>query len=67
VQYPANVMFVSTMNPSPCGYFNDPEHPCTCSIMEVKRYQGKISGPLLDRIDLILEIPREKIENILDA
>lgn len=66
VQYPANFMFVATMNPSPCGYYNDPEIPCKCSYNEIKRYQAKISGPLLDRIDMILEIPREKIENILD-
>lgn len=66
VQYPANFMFVATMNPSPCGYYNDPEIPCKCSYNEIRRYQGKISGPLLDRIDMILEIPREKIENILD-
>ena len=66
VQYPANFMFVATMNPSPCGYYNDPEIPCKCSYNEIKRYQGKISWPLLDRIDMILEIPREKIENILD-
>lgn len=66
VQYPANFMFVATMNPSPCGYYNDPEIPCKCSYNEIKRYQNKISWPLLDRIDMILEIPREKIENILD-
>lgn len=66
VQYPANFMFVATMNPSPCGYYNDPEIPCKCSYNEIKRYQSKVSGPLLDRIDMILEIPREKIENILD-
>ena len=66
VQYPANFMFVATMNPSPCGYYNDPEIPCKCSYNEIKRYQGKVSWPLLDRIDMILEIPREKIENILD-
>ena len=66
VQYPANFMFVATMNPSPCGYYNDPEVPCSCSYNEIKRYQGKVSGPLLDRIDMILEIPREKIDKILD-
>lgn len=66
VQYPANFMFVATMNPSPCGYYNDPEHPCTCSLNEIKRYQGKVSWPLLDRIDMILEIPRENIDKILD-
>lgn len=43
VEYPANFMFVATMNPSPCGYYNDPEIPCTCSYNDVKRYQNKIS------------------------
>lgn len=59
-------MFVATMNPSPCGYYNDPEIPCKSSYHEVKRYQAKVSGPLLDRIDMLLEIPREKIDKILD-
>lgn len=67
VQYPANFMFVATMNPSPCGYYNDPEVPCKCSYNDIKRYQAKVSWPLLDRIDMILEIPREKIDKILDA
>lgn len=67
IQYPANFMFVATMNPSPCGYYNDPEVPCKCSYNEIKRYQAKVSGPLLDRIDMILEIPREKIDKILDV
>lgn len=67
VQYPANFMFVSTMNPSPDGYYKDPEIECTNSLAEIKRYQSKISGPLMDRIDMILEIPREKVEKILDT
>lgn len=43
VQYPANVMFIATMNPSPCGYYKDPEIECTSSLLEIKRYQSKIS------------------------
>lgn len=67
VEYPANVMFVATMNPSPCGYYKDPEIDCKSSLSEIKRYQSKISGPLMDRIDMILEIPREKIDTLLDT
>jgi magnesium chelatase family protein len=66
VHYPANVMFIATMNPSPCGYYKDPEIDCKSSLAEIKRYQSKISGPLMDRIDMILEIPREKINTLLD-
>lgn len=65
VQYPANVMFIASMNPCKCGYYKDPEKACTCSLSDIKRYQSRISGPLLDRIDMILEIPREKIDTLL--
>lgn len=65
VQYPANVMFIASMNPCKCGYYKDPEKPCSCSLMDIKRYQSRISGPLLDRIDMILEIPREKVDTLL--
>lgn len=65
IQYPANFMFVAAMNPCKCGYYKDPEKACTCSLLDIRRYQSKISWPLLDRIDMILEIPREDIEKIL--
>jgi len=66
IQYPANFMFVWSMNPCKCGYYKDPEKNCTCNINDIKKYQSKISWPLLDRIDMIMEIPRENIEKILD-
>lgn len=65
VQYPANVMFIAAMNPCKCGYYKDREKTCSCSLNDIKRYQSKISGPLLDRIDMILEIPREKVDSLL--
>ena len=64
VEYPAGVMFVASMNPCPCGYYNHPTKACTCNPGQVQRYLNKISGPLLDRIDLQIEItpvPFEKI------
>ena len=66
VSYPANFMFVASMNPCKCWYYKDPEKPCTCNLNEIKKYQSKISWPLMDRIDMILDIPREKIDNLLD-
>lgn len=55
--YPARFMLVAAMNPCPCGYLGDPLHPCTCTSRQVAQYRARISGPLMDRIDLHIEVP----------
>jgi len=57
VEFPAQIMLVAAMNPCPCGYLGDPRHHCVCSPTQVARYRGRLSGPLLDRIDLHVEVP----------
>ena len=56
VDYPANFTLIASMNPCPCGYYNHPDKECACSSASVQRYMGRISGPLMDRIDLHVEI-----------
>lgn len=58
VVYPADFMLVATMNPCPCGYYGDPVHECTCSSVQILTYQKRLSGPLLDRIDLRVNVSR---------
>jgi magnesium chelatase family protein len=57
-EYPARFQLVAAMNPCPCGYLGDPSGRCRCTVEQVSRYRGKLSGPLLDRIDLHVEVPR---------
>lgn len=62
--FPANFQLVAAMNPCPCGYFGDPVKPCTCAPSTVTKYQKRISGPLLDRIDIHVEVPRVEYEKL---
>lgn len=55
--YPANVLLVASMNPCKCGYFGDPNHECTCTPVQIQKYMGRISGPLMDRIDIHIDVP----------
>ena len=64
--FPANFMLVSAMNPCPCGWFGDPVKPCTCAPSTVTKYQKRISGPLLDRIDIHIEVPRVDYQKLSD-
>ncbi|MEX1248139.1 MAG: YifB family Mg chelatase-like AAA ATPase [Anaerolineales bacterium] len=64
--FPANFQLVGAMNPCPCGYYGDPIKPCTCSSTTITRYQKRLSGPLLDRIDIHVEVPRVNYEKLSD-
>lgn len=65
IKYPAKFILIGTMNPCPCGYLGHPDIACTCSDYQIQRYRAGISGPLLDRIDLTLEIPCLKTEELI--
>lgn len=64
LEFPANFMLASAMNPCPCGYFTDPSKECTCAPPQIQRYMAKISGPLLDRIDIHIEVPAVKYKEL---
>ena len=66
MSFPANFMLVGAMNPCPCGWFGDSQHDCSCSMATVTRYQKRLSGPLLDRIDIHVEVPRVDFEKLSD-
>ena len=63
--FPANFMLVAAMNPCPCGYSGDPEHACSCSPSSISRYRRRISGPLLDRFDIFVDVPRVEYEKLV--
>lgn len=66
VTYPADFMLVATMNPCPCGYYGDKTKECSCTSMQILTYQKRLSGPLLDRVDLIVHVSRVPNETLLD-
>lgn len=67
VDFPADFMLVAAMNPCPCGYFTDPRKPCKCSAPQIDRYLARISGPLLERIDIHVEVPAVPISALRDT
>jgi len=64
--FPSSFMLIAAMNPCPCGYYGDPVRECTCSLSTISRYQKRISGPLLDRIDIHIEVPRVNYDKLTD-
>ncbi|HEY66303.1 MAG TPA: YifB family Mg chelatase-like AAA ATPase [Caldilineae bacterium] len=66
LSFPANFILIAAMNPCPCGYYGDPVRECTCSMSMISRYQKRLSGPLLDRIDIHIEVPRVEFEKLSD-
>lgn len=68
VKFPANFQLLAAMNPCPCGYASDPHHECRCTEERINRYLGRLSGPLLDRVDLVIEVPAlSQVELLAEA
>lgn len=65
--YPCSIMVIAAMNPCPCGYYGDATHKCTCSDNKISRYLSRISGPLLDRFDIHVEVPPVKFDELRDT
>lgn len=66
ITYPSSFMLIAAMNPCPCGYFSDPRHECRCSHQQIRKYRSKISGPLMDRIDIHVEVPAVPYRNLVE-
>jgi magnesium chelatase family protein len=64
--YPSSFMLIAAMNPCPCGYFSDPKHECRCTYPQIHRYRSKISGPLMDRIDIHVEVPAVPYKDLIE-
>src|SRR5947209_17479046 len=62
--FPASFMLAAAMNPCPCGFWNDPTRECRCTPLQIQRYVGRISGPLLDRIDIHVDVPAVRFKEI---
>jgi len=67
VRYPASFTLVAAMNPCPCGFLGDSAQPCTCSARDIQRYRRRLSGPLLDRIDIYVEVPRLPLDDLFSV
>jgi magnesium chelatase family protein len=67
LEFPANFMLAAAMNPCPCGFYTDPHKECTCSPPQIQKYMAKISGPLLDRIDIHIEVPAVKYKELVST
>ncbi|MCL1847450.1 MAG: YifB family Mg chelatase-like AAA ATPase [Coriobacteriia bacterium] len=67
VSFPAQFMLIAASNPCPCGYYGDPKRSCSCTPAQISRYQGRVGGPLMDRIDIIVDVWRSDAAHVLDT